>query len=121
MSRAATISLVLGMAACADRSVPQNDESVGERASQDTVAIFLSRAEMPVRVLRVVPATEAPLGSALRALVNGPTKTERESGLDSWFSKATAAAIASVTIDAEGRAVIDLQDLRQIIPGRRGT
>jgi hypothetical protein len=70
------------------------------------------------------PATEAPaaplevdLAEALEALLEGPSRDEREAGRFSWFSDETAGMLRSVEVDGEGRAVVDFHDLRPVIPG----
>ena len=111
---------------CADRGT-ERTEAVTDTTSQqtdnvataalDTVTIHFSRGEVAEAVGRPVPLTGAPLGLALRELLKGPTAAERQSGLHSWFSDATADALQSVSIDKDGRAVVQLADLRDIIPG----
>lgn len=69
----------------------------------------------PHPVARVLPEGESGLKAALRALLKGPTETERKAGFDSWFSAATADALRSVTVEG-GIAVIDFADLTGLIP-----
>lgn len=69
------------------------------------------------------PPTEAPappevvLAGALEAVLEGPSREEREAGRFSWFSAETAGMLRSVEVDGEGRAVVDFEDLRTVIPG----
>ena len=93
------------------------DTTASQAAALDTVTIYFTRGEAPEAVQRTVPLTGAPLGAALRELLKGPTEAERERGLHSWFSPATANALQSVSIDHEGRATVELADLRQVISG----
>jgi spore germination protein GerM len=69
-----------------------------------------------VAVSRRAHTDSAGLDDALRALLRGPDPGEREAGMDSWFSAATAGLLRSATVDAEGRAVVDFADLRATIP-----
>jgi spore germination protein GerM len=69
-----------------------------------------------VPVVRVVPATAGVLRASLDALVAGPTDAERDLGLTSWFSPATAGTVTSVDLDDDGAATVDFADLRPIIP-----
>ena len=64
---------------------------------------------------RAVRRWPAVLQSSLEALLRGPTEAERAAGLGSWFSDATAAMLREVTI-TDGHAVVDLEDLRPVIP-----
>jgi hypothetical protein len=67
------------------------------------------------RVFRLVPQTDGVLRAALEQLLEGPTATEREAGIRSWFSANTAGMLLGVHVDA-GHAVVDLADLRAVIP-----
>jgi hypothetical protein len=58
---------------------------------------------------------EERMAAALRALLAGPTETERAAGLTSWFSEATAGALLSVSVD-DGLATIDFGDFSAVIP-----
>lgn len=51
------------------------------------------------------------LANTLTALLTGPTASEREAGLQSWFSADTADALRSVEI-IDGTAHIDFEDFR---------
>lgn len=63
------------------------------------------------------PVLEVALAEALEALLEGPPPEEREAGRFSWFSGETAGMLRSVEVDGEGRAVVDFEDLRTVIPG----
>lgn len=80
------------------------------------VTIHFSRGDSTVAVSRRVHTDSAGLEGALRALLRGPAAGERDAGMDSWFSAATAGSLRSATVDADGRAVVDFTDLRAIIP-----
>ncbi len=71
---------------------------------------------MPAPVRR--PGTNASPGvrTALEWLVRGPTSEEQATGIQSWFSDETAGALKSVEMDSTGRATVDFQDLRLLIP-----
>lgn len=58
---------------------------------------------------------EERMAAALRALLAGPTETERAAGLTSWFSEATARALLAVSVE-EGLATIDFADFSAVIP-----
>ena len=70
----------------------------------------------PFEVYRAVPTSPRVLTAALTALLAGPTTQERDGGLTSWFSPATAGLLRGVTL-TDGRAIVDLRDLRTVIPG----
>lgn len=84
------------------------------------VRVFAPRGEPGARCTRVLPlrrtvATPAVLTGALRALLAGPTVSERQRGYGGWFSARTAGALRSVHVD-HGIAFVDLRDLRHAIP-----
>jgi hypothetical protein len=58
---------------------------------------------------------EERMTAALRGLVAGPTETERQAGLTSWFSGATAGTLLSVEVEG-GLATIDFADFSAVIP-----
>ena len=60
-------------------------------------------------------AAEEALRAALAARVRGAA-ARVDSTEFSWFSEATANAIRSTTVDERGHAVIDLVDLRALLP-----
>src|SRR5579859_5332640 len=57
----------------------------------------------------------APLKGAVRALLEGPTKTERAHGYGGWFSPRTARHLKSVRI-ARGVAYVDFHSFARDIP-----
>ncbi|MDP1806912.1 MAG: GerMN domain-containing protein, partial [Acidimicrobiales bacterium] len=71
----------------------------------------------PVALSRAVPQSPAVLRTALDQLLAGPDQAERAAGFSSWFSDATAGMVNSVALEPSGRAIVDLGDLRPIIPG----
>lgn len=73
-------------------------------------------AGRPFEVYRAVPSSPQVLTAALTALLAGPTAQEADAGITSWFSSATAGMLRGVTL-TDGRAVVDLRDLRPVIPG----
>lgn len=66
-------------------------------------------------VYRAVPRSPTPLRAALEVLLQGPTSAEADAGITSFFNPATAGALRAATI-ADGHAVIDLADVRRVIP-----
>lgn len=80
------------------------------------LTLYFSRGESVVAVSRRAPVGGGGLEAALRQLVQGPTPGERAAGLHSWFSDTTADALRSVSLNDEGRAVVDFEDLRHLIP-----
>lgn len=80
------------------------------------VRVFFSQEEEPVAVQRGVPQTKAVLRSALRELLEGPTKQEKERGLHSWFGPETAGTLRGVNITEAGRAIVDFSDFSDRIP-----
>jgi hypothetical protein len=69
----------------------------------------------PIPVYRVVPSSTGVLRASLDALLAGPTPEESAAGISSWFSAETAGMLRGVTL-ADGHAVVDLADLRPVIP-----
>jgi spore germination protein GerM len=84
---------------------------------QTAVTVFFHRSEEElVPVTRLVPATAGVLRTSLEQLLAGPTDEEQVNGLSSWFSRETEGMLNGVTLGAGGTAVVDLEDLRPIIP-----
>ena len=81
----------------------------------DSVIVVFTRNEAPAPVARPV-AGASDLRSALTSLVSGPTAAEQAQGIESWFSHETASVLKDVHVDSAGRATIDFQDLRHLIP-----
>lgn len=79
------------------------------------VRVWFASGEEVVAVTRRVEAVPDTLAVALRALLAGPTDGEREEGLTSWFSSETATALRDARVEG-GMAVVDLADLRHVIP-----
>jgi len=65
---------------------------------------------------RVVPETEDTITAALQQLFMGPTQAEKEQGYTSFFSEKTKGILKSVKVENR-TAYVDLQDIRNIIPG----
>jgi spore germination protein GerM len=65
---------------------------------------------------RSILADEDPLARALEELLAGPTSEESALGYISPFSAATNDALISAAIDPSGNSVVDLDDLREILP-----
>lgn len=84
------------------------------------VAVFFPRGDPGPRCDRVYPRPRlvrppAVLTGALRALLAGPTATERARGYGGWFSAKTAGMLRGVSLRG-GVARIDFRDLRRVIP-----
>jgi hypothetical protein len=72
----------------------------------------------PLPAARTVPSTEDPVelvSSTLEELLAGPNDAERDAGMASWFSPATAGTLAGVTADG-GTFTADFAQLNAIIP-----
>lgn len=69
----------------------------------------------PFRVYRAAPDSPGVLRAAMTALLAGPAPAERDAGVTSYFSAATAGMLRGVSI-TDGHAVVDLGDLRPVIP-----
>lgn len=111
-------ALVLFTTSAADGSVQQAtvvDISLPAPGTTE-VTVYFHRTEELVPVTRTVPATTGVLRASLEQLLAGPTEVERTSGVSSWFSEATTGMLNDVTLDADGTAVVDLGDLRSVIP-----
>jgi len=70
-------------------------------------------------VERPAPASadaEDRLAAALEALLEGPTDDEQTFGYDSWFGAETAGMLSDVSVDDDGRAVVDFADFSGVIP-----
>lgn len=106
-----------GPAACGTFQAPRPSLAAG----QMEVGVFYtcdpqSRAEpSPFRVYRVAPASPGVLRAAMGALLAGPSPEERAAGLTSFFSSATAGMLRGVSLE-DGHAVVDLGDLRPVVP-----
>lgn len=94
----------------------QAGQGADTAAAGTTVTVYFTRGERPVPVERRIAADTADLEAALRELLRGPTAEERQRSITSWFSDATADALRSVAVGADGTVVIDLHDLRDVIP-----
>ncbi len=87
----------------------------------DTVfAYFTAQGETRVAVSRAVPDTTDALRAAFDALLRGPRDSERNQGVQSWFSHQTAGMVNDVSV-VDGFAVVDLADLRPVIPNAVGS
>ena len=132
--RALALGITLTLAACGDVDPrgAQGDSRDGEpvvderrTAAEDTgrtgargvdsVAVVFTRNEAAVVVRRAAGEGE-PLEAALDALLAGPSPQEREAGIGSWFSDATAGMLRSASVDDDGHAIVDFDDLRTVIP-----
>lgn len=116
MGRASAAVLVAVAAFSAVTSIRAATQSA---AKTRAVSIYAPRGAestcarvLPLR--RLVDA-RAPLNGAARALLEGPTKTERAHGYGGWFSPRTAGHLRSVRI-ARGVAYIDFHSFARDIP-----
>ena len=60
--------------------------------------------------------SESRLEAALSGLLGGPTADEQAAGYFSFFSAETELALNAVTIEPDGTAIVDLEDIRGLIP-----
>jgi spore germination protein GerM len=120
----ATAALACGERASDGDRVAPGDAAADGTSRSDTapqtpdtlVTIHFTRGDASIAVTRRVQADSAGLEGALRQLMRGPTASERDAGIQSWFSDATTGMLRSVIVDAAGRAVVDFEDLRAVIP-----
>lgn len=117
------VLLVLLVVACSDAPeaapppAPEPAESAAPAGSVPdgpVSRVYFHRGDSLVAVLRPVP--EESLEHALRELLRGPLPAEAEQGLVSWFSGATDELIRSVSVDGEGRAIVDFDGISDAIP-----
>lgn len=113
--RVPVLALGLALAACGPNDADSTPEPPDDAATT-TVQVHFTRNEEPVAVARNVPETPRVLRAALEAQLRGPTAEERAAGLSSFFSEATVGMLNQVALDEAGRAIIDFQDLRPVIP-----
>jgi hypothetical protein len=106
--------LALLLAACGPTDAGSTPEPPQDTTR--TVLVHFTRDEEPVPVERRIPETRQVLRATLEAQLRGPTADERATGLTSFFSEATAGLLNQVTLDEQGRAIIDFRDLRPVIP-----
>ncbi|HEY5156301.1 MAG TPA: GerMN domain-containing protein, partial [Acidimicrobiales bacterium] len=121
-----TMALILGAmalvaVACGSTTKPTTATTAGQ--GQDvTVRVFFTPdsggpdCSETTPVDRTVQAPEDLLSAALTELLAGPTTTERDAGLRSWFSADTADSLLSATI-VDGTAHIDFKDFSSQLGG----
>jgi len=102
-------------------------DAAPQRPDDGEVLVFFTCGTSPLATVAAVTrptdadAAEDQLSSAIAALLAGPTATEQESGLRSWFSAATEGRINSVVINDAGVAVVDFEDFSDVIPNASTT
>lgn len=89
-------------------------------ADRAAVDIFAPRGAPGTNCARVLPLARrvtkpAVLTGAMRALVAGPTASERARGYGGWFSVRTAGSLRSVRI-SRAVAYVDFRDFSRLIP-----
>ena len=93
----------------------------GSTALAPTVLqVFTPRGAPGANCTRVYPLRRAVSGpavltGAMRALVAGPTASERARGYGGWFSRKTAGTLRSVRLSG-GIAYVDFRDFSRLIP-----
>ena len=92
----------------------------GSTAPAATVQVFTPRGAPGANCTRVYPLRRAVSGpavltGAMRALVAGPTGSERARGYGGWFSTKTAGTLRSVRLSG-GIAYVDFRDFSRLIP-----
>lgn len=132
------VAAVIVLAACTASPSPSTQPSERGAASNAPVPIAPCGegpvAEAPVYAFftcvgALLPAEPRPvpreaqaadpvsrLESALTGLLAGPTEAETQAGYWSWFSEETELALNSVSVEPDGTAIVDLGDLRPMIP-----
>lgn len=83
------------------------------------VKVYVPRGSPGPHCNRVLPlrravATPAVLSGAMRALLGGPTLSERRAGYGGWFTHRTAGFVRSVEL-SRGTAHVDFRDFSHII------
>lgn len=114
-------ALVLLTTSAADGSVQQAtvvDISFSAPGQTEVTAFFL-RGEELVPVSRTVPATTGVLRASLEQLLAGPTEEEQSAGLISLLAAGAAGELRDVTIDGNGKAVVDFGP--GVVNGSAGT
>ncbi len=122
IQRGVLLVILIVLAACG--SVPQPVRVAPSPDAPVTVFVYftdssqnLPAAPHPVpRQILAAPTSEDQLRATLEMLLQGPTEAERQAGLDSWFSDATAGMIQQVTLGEDGAAIISFHDVSRIIP-----
>jgi len=122
LTGAAMLALVLACSATESADAPIATDTTAQptRAAMPgpdsmTVQVWFAQGEDVVSVTRRVAASPDTLAAALRSLLAGPTEAERQQGLTTWFSSETASALRDARLE-DGMAVVDLHDLRSVIP-----
>jgi spore germination protein GerM len=115
--------LLILLAGCRAPAAMQNDRVTPSPAVPVTVFVYFTDSNQnvpagPQPVQRQIRAAtvEDRLSATLESLLEGPTESERQAGLDSWFSGATAGMLQEVTIAEDGAASISFRDFSRIIP-----
>ena len=90
------------------------------RVDRAAVNVFAPRGAPSTNCARVLPlarrvAKPAVLTGGMRALVAGPTTSERARGYGGWFSARTAGSVRSVRISRQ-IAYVDFHDFSRLIP-----
>lgn len=122
-TRLGTGLLVISMVALstlASAGTGVRQDAGGRFAAHEVKVFFTRKSSMDANCSRVKAFTRRTRGAdvlqdALSELVNGPTRTERRSGVTSFFSRKTAGMVNSVSVSS-GVARIDLDDMRRVIP-----
>ena len=96
------------------------DAAPGRSARTVNVKIFAPRGDPGANCARVFALgrkVQAPavLGGALKALLRGPTASERARGYGGWFSAKTAGMLRRVRV-AHGVAYVDFRNFSRVIP-----
>jgi hypothetical protein len=116
----AGVFLVLGGDAAQTPQVPATvSPSASPTGDTMNVKVYFHRGASDPRDVvaadRTVPKTSMVATAALNQLLAGPTAAERDSGLWSFFSDATANMLRSVRV-ANGVARVDFRDFSKTIP-----
>jgi hypothetical protein len=122
-TRRVTAALLFGVVAvgCGGGEPSAPSIAPAARSEMVEVQVFFPQGELDESCAEVYPVTrrvdaDDPLTGALESLLAGPTAAELAEGYGGWFTAATAGMLRDAEV-VDGVALVDLADLRPVIPG----